>query len=79
MEHRTGHPSKLFEENTPTKYNDLVNVVAQAYEAAGYKRGLNGIKGLIKLLTSKGIIVKEENGYAYKSELFEKPEPESEK
>ena len=70
---------KLFEENTPTKYNDLVNVVAQAYEAAGYKRGLNGIKGLIKLLTSKGIIVKEENGYAYKSELFENPEPESEK
>ena len=64
---------KLFEENTPTKYNDLVNVVAQAYEAAGYKRGLNGIKGLIKLLTSKGIIVKEENGYAYKSELFENP------
>ncbi len=70
---------KLFEENTPTKYNDLVNVVAQAYEAAGYKRGLNGIKGLIKLLTSKGIIVKEENGCAYKSELFENPEPESEK
>ena len=65
---------KLFEENTPTKYNDLVNVVAQAYEAAGYKRGLNGIKGLIKLLTSKGIIVKEENGYAYKSECFKKPE-----
>ena len=70
---------KLFEENTPTKYNDLVNVVAQAYEAAGYKRGLNGIKGLIKLLTSKGIIVKEENGYAYKSERFENPETESEK
>ena len=70
---------KLFEENTPTKYNDLVNVVAQAYEAAGYKRGFNGIKGLIKLLTSKGIIVKEENGYAYKSELFENPETESEK
>lgn len=70
---------KLFEENTPTKYNDLVNVVAQAYEAAGYKRGLNGIKGLIKLLTSKGIIVKEENGYAYKSELFKNPETESEK
>ena len=70
---------KVFEENTPTKYNELVDVVAQAYEAAGYKRGLNGIKGLIKLLTSKGIIVKEENGYAYKSELFENPETESEK
>ena len=71
--------SKLFEENTPAKYNELVNVVAQAYEAAGYRRGINGIKGLIKLLTSKGIIVKEENGYAYKSELFENPETESEK
>ena len=52
---------KVFEENTPTKYNELVDVVAQAYEAAGYKRGINGIKGLLKLLTGKGIIVKEEN------------------
>ena len=70
--------SKLFEENTPAKYNELVNVVAQAYEAAGYRRGINGIKGLIKLLTSKGIIVKEENGYAYKSECFESPEANTE-
>lgn len=70
--------SKLFEENTPAKYNELVNVVAQAYEAAGYRRGINGIKGLIKLLTSKGIIVKEENGYAYKSECFESPDANTE-
>ena len=70
---------KVFEENTPTKYNELVDVVAQAYEAAGYKRGINGIKGLLKLLTSKGIIVKEENGYAYKSECFENPNTSSEK
>lgn len=70
--------SKLFEENTPVKYNELVNVVAQAYEAAGYRRGINGIKGLIKLLTSKGIIVKEENGYAYKSECFESPDANTE-
>lgn len=70
---------KVFEENTPTKYNELVDVVAQAYEAAGYKRGMNGIKGLLKLLTSKGIIVKEENGYAYKSECFENPNTKSEK
>ena len=70
---------KVFEENTPTKYNELVDVVAQAYEAAGYKRGMNGIKGLLKLLTSKGIIVKEENGYAYKSECFENPNTNSEK
>ena len=70
---------KVFEEHTPTKYNELVDVVAQAYEAAGYKRGMNGIKGLLKLLTSKGIIVKEENGYAYKSECFENPNTSSEK
>lgn len=70
---------KVFEENTPTKYNELVDVVAQAYEVAGYKRGMNGIKGLLKLLTSKGIIVKEENGYAYKSECFENPNTSSEK
>lgn len=70
---------KVFEENTPTKYNELVDVVAQAYEAAGYKRGINGIKGLLKLLTGKGIIVKVENGYAYKSECFENPNTNSEK
>ena len=70
---------KVFEENTPTKYNELVDVVAQAYEAAGYKRGINGIKGLLKLLTGKGIIVKEEHGYAYKSECFENPNKNSEK
>lgn len=70
---------KVFEENAPTKYNELVDVVAQAYEAAGYKRGMNGIKGLLKLLTGKGIIVKEENGYAYKSECFENPNTKSEK
>ena len=70
---------KVFEENTPTKYNELVDVVAQAYEAAGYKRGINGIKGLLKLLMSKGIIVKEENGYTYKSECFENPNTNSEK
>ena len=68
---------KVFEENTPTKYNELVDVVAQAYEAAGYKRGMNGIKGLLKLLMSKGIIVKEENGYTYKSECFENPNTNS--
>ena len=71
--------SKVFEEKPPTKYNELVDVVAQAYEAAGYKRGMNGIKGLLKLLMSKGIIVKEENGYTYKSECFENPNTNSEK
>lgn len=66
--------SKVFEKKSPTRYNDLVNSVSQAYEAAGYKRGVNGIKDLLKLLTGKGIIVREKDGYVYKSECFKKPE-----
>ena len=64
---------KLFEEHAPSKYSELVELVSQAYEAAGYKRGMNGIKNLLKLLSSKGIIVKENNVYTYKSECFDSP------
>jgi hypothetical protein len=64
---------RLFEEHAPSKYSELVELVSQAYEAAGYKRGMNGIKNLIKLLSSKGIIAKEGNVYTYKSECFESP------
>ena len=64
---------RLFEEHAPSKYSELVELVSRAYEAAGYKRGMNGIKNLIKLLSSKGIIVKEGNVYTYKSECFESP------
>lgn len=70
---------KVFEEQTLSKYNELVDAVAKAYEEAGYKRGMNGVKNLIKLLTSKGIIVKEDNGYAYNSERFDNPLPDSDK
>ncbi|NCC11002.1 MAG: mobilization protein [Bacteroidia bacterium] len=70
---------KIFEEQSPAKYNELVDVVSQAYEAAGYKRGTNGIKNLLKLLSSKGIIEKGETGYVYKAERFENPIPDSEK
>ena len=69
---------RLFEEHAPSKYSELVELVSQAYEAAGYKRGMNGIKNLIKLLSSKGIIVKEGNVYTYKSECFESPSQTSE-
>ena len=64
---------RLFEEHAPSKYSELVELVSQAYEAAGYKRGMNGIKNLIKLLSNKGIIAKEGNVYTYKSECFESP------
>ena len=69
--------SKLFVEHTPSKYNELVDLISQAYEAAGYKRGMNGIKNLLKLLSGKGIIVKYGNKYTYKSKCFDNPNPTS--
>ena len=69
---------KLFEEHSPSKYSELVELVSQAYEAAGYKRGMNGIKNLLKLLSSKGIVVKEGEEYVYKSESFDISAPETE-
>lgn len=64
---------KAFRDNTPSRYLDLVDMVSRAYEQAGYKRGTNGIKDLIKLLSSKGIIVKQGDEYVYKSECFRNP------
>ena len=69
---------RLFEEHSPTKYSELVELVSQAYEAAGYKRGMNGIKNLLKLLSSKDIVVKEDGGYVYKSESFDVSSSETE-
>ena len=64
---------KAFKKNSPTRYSDLVEMVSRAYEDAGYKRGTNGIKDLLKLLSGKGIIVKQGDTYIYKSEGFTKP------
>ena len=68
--------SKAFKKNSPTRYSDLVEMVSLAYEDAGYKRGTNGIKDLLKLLSGKGIIVKQGDTYIYKSEGFTKPNPD---
>ena len=68
--------SKTFKKNSPTRYSDLVEMVSLAYEDAGYKRGTNGIKDLLKLLSGKGIIVKQGDTYIYKSEGFTKPNPD---
>lgn len=64
---------KVFRDNCPSRYLDLVDMISRAYEQAGYKRGTNGIKDLIKLLSSKGIIVKQGDEYVYKSECFRNP------
>lgn len=68
--------SKAFKNNSPTRYSDLVEMVSRAYEDAGYKRGTNGIKDLLKLLSGKGIIVKQDDAYIYKSEGFVNPSTE---
>lgn len=68
--------SKAFKKNSPTRYSDLVEMVSRAYEDAGYKRGTNGIKDLLKLLSGKGIIVKQGDTYIYKSDGFTKPNPD---
>lgn len=71
--------SKAFKNNSPTRYSDLVEMVSRAYEDAGYKRGTNGIKDLLKLLSGKGIIVKQDDAYIYKSEGFVNPSSEESK
>ena len=71
--------SKAFKNNSPTRYSDLVEMVSRAYEDAGYKRGTNGIKDLLKLLSGKGIIVKQDDAYIYKSEGFVNPSTEENK
>lgn len=71
--------SKAFKNNSPTRYSDLVEMVSRAYEDAGYKRGTNGIKDLLKLLSGKGIIVKKDDAYIYKSEGFVNPSTEESK
>ena len=68
--------STAFKKNSPTRSSDLVEMVSRAYEDAGYKRGTNGIKDLLKLLSGKGIIVKQGDTYIYKSEGFTKPNPD---
>lgn len=71
--------SKAFKNNSPTRYSDLVEMVSRAYEDAGYKRGTNGIKDLLKLLSGKGIIVKQDDAYIYKPEGFVNPSTEESK
>ena len=71
--------SKAFKNNSPIRYSDLVEMVSRAYEDAGYKRGTNGIKDLLKLLSGKGIIVKQDDAYIYKSEGFVNPSTEESK
>ena len=35
------------------------------YAAAGYKRGTNGVKNLLQILTNKNIITRSQSGYEF--------------
>ena len=61
---------KIFDENRPDRYNDLVSLLIDGYTLAGYKRGRNGAKDLLKALSTKRIIVKGKNSYEYHPENF---------
>jgi hypothetical protein len=56
---------KVFQDGAPETYNELVAKVSQAYADNGLKRGMNAVKSLVAMLTSKGAIVKEGTVYAY--------------
>ena len=56
---------KLFEEKQPTSYKELVAEMGDYYAAAGYKRGVNGVKNLLQILTNKNIITRSQNGYDF--------------
>jgi len=64
----------LFENHTPTKYLELVTLMSEAYAAAGYKRGTNGVKDLLKTLTAKNVISNTPNGYQFCPDLLNTPE-----
>lgn len=61
---------KIFEQHKPERYTDMVSLLIEGYSSAGYKRGNNGAKDLLKALSSKKIIVKGKNGYEYHPENF---------
>ena len=44
---------------------ELVAEMGNYYAAAGYKRGINGVKNLLQILTNKNIITRSQNGYDF--------------
>lgn len=56
---------KLFEEKQPASYKELVAEMGNYYAAAGYKRGINGVKNLLQILTNKNIITRSQDGYDF--------------
>lgn len=55
----------LFNENTPAKYDELVNLLSVHYGRKGYNRGINKVKELLKCLSNKGIIYRKDGTYHY--------------
>lgn len=61
---------QLFSSSMSVKYEELVGQLMQAYATAGYKRGKNGVKDLLKALMNKNIITHDNDGYNFHPEIL---------
>lgn len=62
----------LFENSKPQSYKELVSCLSEYYTKYGYKRGVNAIKDLLKRLTQKGIVKRDDNaGYVFNPDLID--------
>lgn len=61
---------KLFDKQVPNNYTEFVKVLGQGYAEEGYSQGTNAVKNLLKALTEKKVIVREEDVYCYHPESF---------
>ena len=61
---------ELFSQRTPEKYVDMVKALNEFYAKKGYKKGTNATKELLKLLSEKSIITKDDAGYHYNPEII---------
>ena len=61
---------ELFSQRTPEKYVDMVKALNEFYAQKGYKKGTNATKELLKLLSEKSIITKDDAGYHYNPEII---------
>lgn len=58
----------LFETHSPQNYSELVKCLQEAYAAKGYKRGINDVKKLLQVLTTKKVVFKgDDKVYHYNS------------
>lgn len=61
---------ELFKKHKPYKYGEMVELLLSGYADAGFKQGTNAAKNLLKAMSEKKIIVRENDCYQYHPEFF---------